>query len=177
MRDEFPAGLGAAQAVPGPIFTFAAYLGPALGSKPKGVVGAVIALRAMSLPGFLIVIGVLPFRDRLPAMAPAQALMQGATAGVVGTLAAAFQSPSFNINISDLRDLRDLTLALACFVLLMARKAPTWLVVIVAAVGGVGLPLPGGECIWRACEAPRPLRLASTVRKSGVLGYTFPIMP
>lgn len=138
--DQFLAGYGAAQAVPGPLFTFAAYLGAVLGPEPNGFAGAVIALLAVFLPGFLILIGVLPFWDRFRAMASAQSLMQGANAAVVGILGAALYSPVFTSAISDLRDF---ALALACFVLLMAWKAPPWVVVIVAAVGGVGLALLG----------------------------------
>ena len=136
--DQFLAGYGAAQAVPGPLFTFAAYLGAVLGPEPNGVFGAVIALLAVFLPGFLILIGVLPFWDRFRAMASAQSLMQGANAAVVGILGAALYSPVFT---SAIGDMRDFALALACFVALMAWKAPPWLVVIIAAVGGVGLAL------------------------------------
>ncbi|MDP1668392.1 chromate efflux transporter [Phaeovulum sp.] len=138
--DQFLAGYGAAQAVPGPLFTFAAYLGAVLEPEPIGVAGAIIALLAMSLPGFLILIGVLPFWDRFRAMARAQSLMQGANAAVVGILGAALYSPVFT---SAVGDLRDFALALGCFVLLMAWKAPPWVVVIVAAVGGVGLAFTG----------------------------------
>jgi len=136
--DEFLAGYGAAQAVPGPLFTFAAYLGAVLGPEPNGILGATLALLAVFLPGFLILIGVLPFWDRFRTMATAQSLMQGANAAVVGILGAALYSPVFT---SAIADLRDFTLALVCFVLLMAWKAPPWLVVLVAAVGGAGLAL------------------------------------
>lgn len=136
--DAFLAGYGAAQAVPGPLFTFAAYLGAVLGPEPNGVAGATLALLAVFLPGFLLLIGVLPFWDRFRAMAPAQSLMQGANAAVVGILGAALYSPVFT---SAIGDLRDFTLALACFVLLMAWKAPPWIVVLVAAVGGAALAL------------------------------------
>lgn len=134
--DQFIAGYGAAQAVPGPLFTFAAYLGAVLGPEPNGVIGAAIALLAVFLPGLLILIGVLPFWDRFRAMALAQSLMQGANAAVVGILGAALYSPVFT---SAIGDMRDFALALGCFVLLMAWKAPPWVVVIVAALGGVGL--------------------------------------
>lgn len=137
-QDAFLAGYGAAQAVPGPLFTFAAYLGTVLGPEPNGVVGSVIALLAVFLPGFLILIGVLPFWDRFRSMARAQSLMQGANAAVVGILGAALYSPVFT---SAIGDMRDFTLALACFVLLMAWKMPPWGVVIVAALGGVGIEL------------------------------------
>lgn len=136
--DAFLAGYGAAQAVPGPLFTFAAYLGAVLGPEPHGVAGAVIALVAVFLPGFLILIGVLPFWDQFRSMPRAQSLMQGANAAVVGILGAALYSPVFTSAISDMRDF---TLALACFVLLMAWKMPPWGVVIVAALGGIGLSL------------------------------------
>ena len=135
-EDAFLAGYGAAQAVPGPLFTFAAYLGAVLGPEPNGMAGATLALLAVFLPGFLLLVGVLPFWDRFRAMAPAQSMMQGANAAVVGILGGALYSPVFTSAISDLRDF---TLALACFVLLMAWKVPPWVVVIVAAVGGVGL--------------------------------------
>ena len=138
--DAFLAGYGAAQAVPGPLFTFAAYLGAVLGPEPNGVTGAVIALVAVFLPGFLILIGVLPFWDRFRSMARAQSLMQGANAAVVGILGAALYTPVFT---SAITDLRDLTLALTCFVLLVAWKMPPWGVVIVAALGGIGLGILG----------------------------------
>ncbi len=138
--DQFLAGYGAAQAVPGPLFTFAAYLGAVLGPEPNGLPGAAVALLAVFLPGFLILVGVLPFWDRFRAMAPAQSVMQGANAAVVGILGAALYSPVFT---SAIRDLREFALALACFILLMAWKAPPWAVVIVAAAGGVGLSIAG----------------------------------
>lgn len=136
--DGFLAGYGAAQAVPGPLFTFAAYLGAVLGPGPNGVAGALIALLAVFLPGFLILVGVLPFWDRFRSMAKAQSLMQGANAAVVGILGAALYSPVFT---SAIGDMRDFTLALACFVLLMAWKMPPWGVVILAGLGGIGLAL------------------------------------
>ncbi len=138
--DDFLAGYGAAQAVPGPLFTFAAYLGAVLGPEPNGVAGAALALIAIFLPGFLLLIGVLPFWDRFRAMPMAQSLMQGANAAVVGILGAALYSPVFT---SAVGDMRDFTLALACFVLLMAWKMPPWGVVIIAALGGVALNLLG----------------------------------
>jgi chromate transporter len=136
--DEFLSGYGAAQAVPGPLFTFAAYLGAILGPEPNGISGALLALLAVFLPGFLLLVGVLPFWDRLRAMTSAQSMMQGANAAVVGILGAALYSPVFT---SAIGDLREFTLALTCFLLLMAWKAPPWVVVIVAALGGAGLTL------------------------------------
>jgi len=139
-EDAFLAGYGAAQAVPGPLFTFAAYLGAVLEPAPNGIVGAALALAAVFLPGFLILTATLPFWDRFRAMAGAQSLMQGANAAVVGILGAALYSPVFTGAVGDLRDF---TLALACFVALTAWKAPPWSVVLLAAAGGVGLALTG----------------------------------
>lgn len=136
--EAFLAGYGATQAVPGPLFTFAAYLGAILKPEPNGVPGAAMALLAVFLPGFLLLIGVLPFWDRFRSMTSARSLMQGANAAVVGILGAALYSPVFT---SAIGDLRDFTLALACFVLLVAWNSPPWIVVIVSALGGVGLNL------------------------------------
>lgn len=136
--DAFLAGYGAAQAVPGPLFTFAAYLGAVLGTEPNGMAGAAIALLAVFLPGFLILVGVLPFWDRFRTMAVAQSLMQGANAAVVGVLGAALYSPVFT---SAIGDMRDFALALLCFVLLMAWKLAPWKVVLIAGIGGAGLAL------------------------------------
>lgn len=138
--DAFLAGYGAAQAVPGPLFTFAAYLGAVLEPPPNGMAGAVLAILAVFLPGFLILIAALPFWDRFRSLAAAQSLMQGANAAVVGILAAALYSPVFTTAISDLRDF---ALALACFVLLTAWKTPPWVVVVVSALAGAGLALLG----------------------------------
>ncbi len=100
------------------------------------MLGAAIALLAVFLPGFPILIAVLPFWDRFRSMASARSLMQGANAAVVGILSAALYSPVFTSSIANLKDF---TLALACFVLLMAWKAPPWAVVIIAAFGGAAL--------------------------------------
>ncbi|KPQ07506.1 MAG: chromate transporter ChrA [Rhodobacteraceae bacterium HLUCCA12] len=139
-EDTFLAGYGAAQAVPGPLFTFAAYLGTVLSTTPNGLAGAAMALLAVFLPGFLLLTGILPFWNRLRALPAAQSLMQGANAAVVGILGAALYSPVFTGAIDDLRDF---ALALVCFVALMAWKAPPWMVVIIAAMGGTGLALIG----------------------------------
>ena len=138
--DDFLSGYGAAQAVPGPLFTFAAYLGAVSGPAPNGVAGAALALVSIFLPGFLILTAALPFWDRFRALPRAQSLMQGANAAVVGILAAALYAPVFT---SAIGDLRDFALALAGFVLLTAWKAPPWAVVIVSALGGVALKLLG----------------------------------
>ncbi|WEX08027.1 chromate efflux transporter [Chelativorans sp. AA-79] len=132
--DQFLAGYGAAQAVPGPLFTFAAYLGTVLGPEPNGLVGAAIALVAIFLPGFLLLIGVIPYWDAFRSRPTAQALMRGANAAVVGILGAALYQPVWT---GAILGPYEFALALTCFVLLMAWKAPPWIVVIVAATGGV----------------------------------------
>ncbi|WP_411837316.1 chromate efflux transporter [Paracoccus sp. ME4] len=138
--DQFLAGYGAAQAVPGPLFTFAAYLGAVLEPWPNGVLGATIALLALFLPGLLLLVAALPFWDRFRTMPRAQSAMQGANAAVVGILGAALYDPVFTAAIGDMRDL---ALALACFVALVAWKVAPWMVVLAGAAGGVALQLMG----------------------------------
>jgi chromate transporter len=135
-EDAFLAGYGAAQAVPGPLFTFAAWLGAVMEPKPNGAAGASIALMALFLPGFLILIAALPFWDQFRRKVWAQSAMQGANAAVVGILGAALYSPVFT---SAIGGMADFSLALTCFVALMAWKAPPWAVVLLAAAGGVTL--------------------------------------
>ncbi|WP_119388860.1 chromate efflux transporter [Taklimakanibacter lacteus] len=139
-NDAFLAGYGAAQAVPGPLFTFAAYLGAVMQPAPNGVPGASIALAAVFLPGFLLVVGALPFWDTFRAHPRGQAAMRGANAAVVGILGAALYDPVWT---SAVRGPRDFALALTAFLLLVAWKAPPWLVVAFAAAGGVALALIG----------------------------------
>ena len=136
--DAFLAGYGAAQAVPGPLFTFAAYLGAVQTPTPHGVLGAGVALLAVFAPGFLILIAVLPHWYRLRALPAAQAVMRGANAAVVGVLGAALYAPVFSGAITDLRAL---ALALACLVALMLWKTPPWVVVVIAGLAGAGLAL------------------------------------
>ncbi|MBT3071565.1 chromate efflux transporter [Rhodomicrobium sp. Az07] len=137
-QDQFLAGYGATQAVPGPLFTFAAYLGAVLGPEPNGLAGAGIALIAIFLPGFLILLGVIPFWDSFRKRESAQASMRGANAAVVGILGAALYDPVFTGGITGPYAF---ALALTCFVLLMAWKAPPWIVVLVAAAGGIVIGL------------------------------------
>ena len=136
--DAFLAGYGAAQAVPGPLFTFAAYLGAVQTPTPHGVLGAGVALLAVFAPGFLILIAVLPHWYRLRALPAAQAVMRGANAAVVGVLGAALYAPVFSGAITDLRAL---ALALACLVALVLWKTPPWVVVVIAGLAGAGLAL------------------------------------
>ncbi|GHA18315.1 chromate transporter [Devosia pacifica] len=136
--DAFLAGYGAAQAVPGPLFTFAAYLGTVLAPEPNGVPGALIALLGIFLPGFLVLVGILPFWDTFRRQHWAQSVMRGTNAAVVGILGAALYDPVF---IAAIVSPAAFALALVCFGLLTAWKAPPWLVVCVAAAGGVVLGL------------------------------------
>lgn len=138
--DAFLAGYGAAQAVPGPLFTFAAYLGALLGPEPNGVIGSGLALLAIFLPGFMLLVGILPFWDGFRRMAIAQSIMQGANAAVVGILGAALYSPVFTTAISDGRDF---ALALAGFVALTAWRVAPWIIVGLSALGGVVLGVIG----------------------------------
>ncbi|MCS3492574.1 chromate transporter [Arthrobacter sp. JUb119] len=131
---EFLAGYGAAQAMPGPLFTFAAYLGVLVDSGPGGAAGALIALLAIFLPGFLLLLGVLPFWNRVSHWPAARAIMHGANAAVVGVLAAALYNPVFT---SAITSAPAFVLALLCFVLLTAWKMAPWIVVAIGALGGV----------------------------------------
>ena len=131
----FLSGYGAAQAMPGPLFTFAAYLG-AVSSTGGGLAGAAVALAAIFLPGLLLVAGVLPYWSRLQRIASAQAAMRGAGAAVVGILGLAFYSPVFT---SAVGDGADLAIAAIGFVLLTAWKAPPLAVVGVCVASAVAL--------------------------------------
>jgi chromate transporter len=133
-ESQFLAGYGAAQAVPGPLFTFAAYLGALLYPGPEGLAGAALALIAIFLPGFLLLVGVLPFWDGFRSQPSAQALMRGANAAVVGILGAALYNPVWT---SAIAGPYEFGLAAVCFFLLMVWKCPPWIVVLVGAVGGI----------------------------------------
>ena len=132
-NDQFLAGYGAAQAMPGPLFTFSAYLGAAREPAPNGVVGATIALVAIFLPSFLLLWGALPFWDTLRAHPVFRGALIGINAAVVGILLAALYSPVWTSAI--LRP-ADFGLALACLGLLMIWERPPWNVVVFAAIGG-----------------------------------------
>jgi len=134
--EQFVAGYGAAQAVPGPLFTFAAFLGASMSTPPNGVAGAAWALVAIFLPGFLLVVGALPFWDALRARSDAQAALRGVNAAVVGLLLAALYHPVWT---SAIAGAADLAVALVAFGLLVFWRAPAWLVVGVAALGGAAL--------------------------------------
>ena len=131
--EEFVAGYGAAQAVPGPLFTFAAYLGAVRHEPPNGIAGAALALIAIFLPTFLMVVGALPFLRALRARAGFQAALRGINAAVVGLLLAALYHPVWT---SAIKTPADFALALVAFALLALWNAPAWLVVVIAAFGG-----------------------------------------
>ncbi|MFG1417255.1 chromate efflux transporter [Xanthobacter sp. V0B-10] len=132
--ETFLAGYGLAQAVPGPLFTFAAYLGAIMGPAPHGIAGAALALVAVFLPGLLLVTGMLPFWDGLRARPAAQAAMRGANAAVVGILGAALYDPVWT---GAVHAPADFALALAGFLLLTRWQAPP--VLVVALLAGIGL--------------------------------------
>jgi chromate transporter len=132
-EQQFLAGYGAAQAVPGPLFTFAAYLGAVMRPAPNGVAGAALALVAVFLPSFLLVVGTLPFWDAVRTRADFQAALRGINAAVVGILLAAFYHPVWTGAVAARGDV---VIALAAFALLTFWKVPPWLVVLLCALAG-----------------------------------------
>ena len=134
--ETFLAGYGAAQAVPGPLFTFSAYLGTVMIPEPNGVIGGLIALGAIFLPAFFLTIGPLPFWDILRRRPAFQSVLRGVNAAVVGLLLAALYDPVWT---SAVKDASDFALASAALGLLVLWKLPPWLVVILSALGGAGL--------------------------------------
>jgi len=133
-NDSFLAGYGAAQAMPGPLFTFAAYLGAAMQFGPGGWTGGLLALVLIFLPAFLLVLGALPFWEILRSNLKARSALAGVNAGVVGLLLAALYDPVW---ISAILTPYDFLLAtLALFALLRWQLAP-WLVVVLSGTGGL----------------------------------------
>jgi chromate transporter len=135
-NDAFLAGYGAAQAVPGPLFTFAAYLGAVMGPQPNGWLGATICLVAVFLPSFLLIIGALPFWDALRRQPVAQAALKGVNAAVVGLLLAALYHPVWTAGIINPGDF---ALGVVAFLFLFMWQVPPWIVVILSAAGGAAL--------------------------------------
>lgn len=135
--DAFLAGYGAAQALPGPLFAFAAYLGAAGGPMP-GWTGGLLALAFLFLPGLLLVAGALPLWEALKRRPRAMAFVRGANAAVVGVLAAALWDP---VITSGIASPADAAIAAAGFALLQWVKAPAWLVVLVVGAAGAGATL------------------------------------
>lgn len=133
-EETFLTGYGAAQALPGPLFAFAGFLGVDSEVGPGGLAGAVLALVAIFLPGYLLLIAILPFWARIRNNVWVSAALTGVNAAVVGILAAALYSP---VGISAITGVESFSLSLLCFVLLMTWKCPPWLVVLVGAGGGM----------------------------------------
>lgn len=140
----FLAGYGAAQAVPGPLFTFAAYLGTVMGPAPNGWIGGLICLVAIFLPSFLLLIGVLPFWETLRRRPGVQSALRGINAAVVGLLLAALYNPVWTNAIFGPADF---AIGILAFLLLALWAVPAWLVVIFGAAAAIvvaGIPSING---------------------------------
>jgi chromate transporter len=135
-NDAFLAGYGAAQAVPGPLFTFAAYLGTTMGPSPNGWLGGLLCLAAIFLPSFLLIVGALPFWGQLRRRTGVQSALKGINAAVVGLLLAALYTPVWT---SAIGAPTDFAIALVAFLLLAFWKVPPWLVVVLGALATAGL--------------------------------------
>jgi chromate transporter len=132
-KDLFLAGYGAAQAVPGPLFTFSAYLGTVMQQAPTGWAGGTICLVAIYVPSFLLLIGILPFWEVLRTETTVRCALAGVNAAVVGLLLAAFYNPVWT---SGILSVNDFVLGLVAFALLSIWKTPPWVVVTITALGG-----------------------------------------
>ena len=130
-NEAFLAGYGAAQAMPGPLFTFAAYLGTVSGSYPNGLFGGLLALFAIYLPSFFLVIGVLPFWHELRKIIIFKKAIIGINAAVVGILIAAFASP---VAINGILSVHDFIAAIVLFLLIHFSRLPIWSLVIFASI-------------------------------------------
>jgi chromate transporter len=138
--ETFLAGYGAAQAVPGPLFTFSAFLGAVMSTPPNGVVGASLALLAIYLPSFLLLVGTLPSWGALRARPSVQSALRGINAAVVGLLLAALYQSGWSAAI---HTSWDFALGVAAFGLLTFWGVPPWLVVVMTAAAGAGLTALG----------------------------------
>ncbi|MFD2922970.1 chromate transporter [Halobacillus naozhouensis] len=134
--EEFLAGYGMAQAVPGPLFTFSSYLGTMM----EGIGGAIVATIGIFLPSFLLVIAALPFLNELRKRSTFQGILMGVNASVVGILLAAFYDPVIK---SSIFEASDFALGVVLFALLNIWKVPAWLIVILGVVGGYVINLIG----------------------------------
>ncbi len=135
-RDLFLAGYGAAQAVPGPLFTFSAYLGAVMQPGPSGWLGGIICLAAIFLPSFLLILGILPFWEKLRRVKAVRSALMGVNAAVVGLLLAVFYDTVWT---SGILSSKDFILGLIAFGLLSLWKVPPWLVVVTTALGSAAL--------------------------------------
>lgn len=134
--DAFLAGYGAAQAVPGPLFTFAAFLGAAMPGTLGGWAGGMLCLVAIFLPSFLLIVGTMPFWEQLRRQPRVQSALAGINAAVVGLLLAALYQPAWT---SSIRTGQDFALGLFALIALAFWKLPPWLVVIATGIAGWGL--------------------------------------
>jgi chromate transporter len=137
-NDMFLTGYGAAQAVPGPLFTFSAFLGASITGEMGGWLGGMLCLVAIFLPSFLLIVGALPFWEHLRRQQGVQAALAGVNAAVVGLLLAALYQPAW---VSTIRQPQDFAVALMALIALMFWKLPPWLVVIGTAMAGWGIHL------------------------------------
>ncbi|HBH9976902.1 TPA: chromate efflux transporter [Staphylococcus aureus] len=128
--DNFITGYAAAQAVPGPLFTFASYIGMSI----EGIGGAILATIAVFLPAFLLLFGILPFWDNIKSNIYAEGFLKGISAGVVGILIAAFYNPIWT---STIKSELDFALASSLFILLMYFKFPSWAIVLIGIILGI----------------------------------------
>jgi chromate transporter len=131
--DSFLAGYGMAQAVPGPLFTIAGYIGAVSQVEPNGWLGGSVALVAVFLPSFLIILGVLPFWEKIRQYKVLQSMMRGANAGVVGLLMGALYNPVWTHAIQSNYDFATASIA---FVGLQYWRLPSWVIVIFGALAG-----------------------------------------
>jgi chromate transporter len=134
--DIFLSGYGAAQAIPGPLFTFAAYLGMVASPWPHGILGAAVGLVGIFLPGILSLIGTLPFWEMFRTRASTQSILQGVNAAVVGLLGAALYNPVWTKSVTSPAEFG---IALVGFILLTVWRAPPLVVVLISAVCGMGV--------------------------------------
>jgi chromate transporter len=137
-NDAFLAGYGAAQAVPGPLFTFAAYLGAVMNSPPNGWVGGLLCLAGIFLPSFLLAIGPLPFWDWFRQHPEMRSVLKGVNAAVVGLLLAALYNPVW---ASAIHAPADFAIAAVALLLLVSWKVPPWLVVMLGAIAAAAVSL------------------------------------
>ena len=133
-NNAFLAGYGAAQAVPGPLFTFSAYLGTMMGPPPNGWQGGLFCLAAMFLPAFFLSIGPLPLWSWFRRHPTMRSVLKGVNAAVVGLLLAALYNPVWT---SAIHSARDFAIGIVAFLLLALWAVPPWLVVILGAVGAI----------------------------------------
>lgn len=135
-NDSFLAGYGAAQAVPGPLFTFAAYLGTVMHTPPNGWLGGLLCLVAIFLPSFLLLVGALPYWEQLRRRKAVQSALRGVNAAVVGLLLAALYRPVWT---SAIFAPADFALGIVAFLLLALWAVPPWLVVLLGALGATAI--------------------------------------